>query len=627
MKNNLLLKSGLVLALGMAGAYAQDFCSNAQHSGQKVTISSNQVGKIGDIGYELWDENGHGGSATFYSDGSMECDITGAKDYLCRAGLSLGSTQTYKELGGDMIAEFKLVKSNAQNVGYSYIGIYGWMEGVSGAPSNLVEYYVIDNTLANDMPGSWIGNERKGTITVDGGTYTVYRNTRTGPAIKTSGNVQFYQYFSVRNSPRDCGTINISEHMRQWEKMGMTMGKLYEAKVLGEAGNVNGEVRGGHMDFPHAKVYVSKGPASSASTPTSSTAVAKSSSSQGGGTVSTNIDACKDQMGHEGSGKVDNGRDNQSATGKVGESPYHYEIWYQGGSNSMTSYDNGTFTAKWSGTNDFLARVGFKYNEDKTHDELGPIDAYFNWKKSGNAGGYNYIGIYGWTVDPLVEYYIVDDWFSEPGPNLLGQKKGEFTVDGATYEVYQNQRVNAPSIKGNQTFPQYFSKRKGARQCGHIDITAHFKKWESLGMKMGKMYEAKVLVEAGGGSGSFDVTYFKMTDKAHPLATPVESSASVESSATVGRSSNSHGGRSSNSHGGTSSAVGPTSSTEALPTDIRSLTYGGSFQVFDMQGKYLGKVEVTEGASLKEAVATKFNAAGVYMVKQGSRISTVRVNR
>ena len=245
-----IILKGCVLSLGLiAGAYAQDFCSNAQHSGQKVTITSNQTGKIGDIGYELWDENGHGGSATFYSDGSMDCTITGAKDYLCRAGLSLGSTKTYKELGGDMIAEFKLVKSGASNVGYSYIGIYGWMEGVSGAPSNLVEYYVIDNTLANDMPGSWIGNERKGNITVDGGNYTVYRNTRTGPAIGTSGNKTFYQYFSVRDKPRDCGTINISEHMRQWEKLGMTMGRLYEAKVLGEAGNVNGQVNGGHMDF------------------------------------------------------------------------------------------------------------------------------------------------------------------------------------------------------------------------------------------------------------------------------------------------------------------------------------------------------------------------------------------
>jgi Glycosyl hydrolases family 11. len=250
MKIRIIGASALCIAFAASAAFAQDFCSNAQHSGDKVTISSNQVGKIGDIGYELWDENGSGGNATFYSDGSMDCNITSAKDYLCRAGLSLGSDKTYKELGGDMIAEFKLIKNSGQNVQYSYIGVYGWMEGVPGTPSNLVEYYVIDNTLSQSMPGDWIGNEKKGTIQVDGGTYTVYRHTRTGAAIKTNGNATFYQYFSVRSSPRDCGSINISEHMRQWEKMGLTMGKLYEAKVLGEAGNTSSNVTGGKMDFP-----------------------------------------------------------------------------------------------------------------------------------------------------------------------------------------------------------------------------------------------------------------------------------------------------------------------------------------------------------------------------------------
>ena len=608
-------KMGLALAM-VSGAYAQDFCSNAQHSGQKVTISSNQTGKIGDIGYELWDENGHGGSATFYSDGSMECNITGAKDYLCRAGLSLGSNKTYKELGGDMVAEFKLVKSNAQNVGYSYIGIYGWMEQVSGAPSNLVEYYVIDNTLANDMPGSWIGNERKGTITVDGGTYTVYRNTRTGPAIKTSGNVTFYQYFSVRDKPRDCGTINISEHMRQWEKMGMTMGKLYEAKVLGEAGNVNGEVRGGHMDFPHAKVYISSEVPKSSS---SATVNPGSSSSKGSSAVSGTIDACKDKMGHEGSSKTTQGQNNSSVTGNIGSTPYHYEIWYQGGNNSMTYYDNGTYKASWSNTGDFLARVGFKYNEDKTYEQLGPIDAYFNWSKQGSAGGYNYIGIYGWTVDPLVEYYIVDDWFNKPGANLLGQRKGEFTVDGDTYEIWQNTRVNKPSIKGDQTFPQYFSVRKSSRSCGHIDITAHFKKWESLGMRMGKMYEAKVLVEAGGGTGSFDVTYFKMTDAKHPLPQAVVSSSSVvkSSSSAAVKSSSSRGswnwGRSS-------------SSTDALPFMTQALaTMDGQFMVFDMQGRTLGAIDVPAGSTVASAIKAKFKNAGIYLVKQGKSFLRVKV--
>ena len=371
------------------------------------------------------------------------------------------------------------------------------------------------------------------------------------------------------------------------------------------------------------------------------------------------IDACKDEMGHEGNGKVDNGRDNQSATGNVGSSPYHYEIWYQGGNNSMTSYDNGTFKASWGGTNDFLARVGFKYDEKSTYEEVGPIDAYFKWNKSGSAGGYNYIGIYGWTVDPLVEYYIVDDWYNKPG-NYLGQKKGEITVDGDTYDIHENTRVQQPSIKGTSTFPQFFSVRRNSRNCGHIDITAHFKKWESLGMKMGKMYEAKVLVEAGGGSGSFDVTYFKMTDKKHPLESAVSSSSEApassaeapKSSATAPKSS-----ATSSASGPKSSATTPASSSvvassgsntpasssdvfavvtgssssgvgpDALPADVKTFGMAGTYQVFDMQGKFLGKVELMAGSSLKEVVGAKFGRSSMYMVKRGGYAKMIAVER
>ena len=373
------------------------------------------------------------------------------------------------------------------------------------------------------------------------------------------------------------------------------------------------------------------------------------------------IDACKDEMGHgSGQGQTDRGRDGQSATGNVGSSPYHYEIWYQGGNNTMTSYDNGTFKASWSGTNDFLARVGFKYDEKSTYEEVGPIEAYFKWNKSGSAGGYNYIGIYGWTVDPLVEYYIVDDWFNKPGQNLLNQRKGEFTVDGDTYEIWQNQRVQQPSIKGTSTFPQYFSVRRSSRNCGHIDITAHFKKWEELGMKMGKMYEAKVLVEAGGGSGSFDVTYFKMTDKKHPLEEAVSSSseapassaeapksssdkapASSSDKAPASSSDKAPASSSDNAPVSSSSAAGPASSSilvadvgassssaiQALPEEAKLFGLAGTYQVFDMQGKFLGKVELKDGSTLKDAVGSKFPHSAIYMVKRGSVAKIISVER
>ena len=220
-----------------------------------------------------------------------------------------------------------------------------------------------------------------------------------------------------------------------------------------------------------------------------------------------------DEMGHVGSGKTDRGRDNNSVTFNVGNTGWRGEIWFQGGNNSMTYYDNGTFKATWNGTNDCIMDLGYYYGLSSNVDPKDmQYDCYFRHSKTGSGGGYNYIGLYGWTVEPLVEFYIVDDWFTKPGANLLGQKQGEFTVDGDIYEIYMNQRVNVPSIIGLQTFPQYFSVRTTARQSGHINASAHFDKFESLGMQLGKMYELTYFFEVGGGSGSLDCTYLFMSD-------------------------------------------------------------------------------------------------------------------
>ncbi len=610
MKNLLkMAKAGVVLAFGlcMANAFAADACNdNMGHTGNGSQVSGNRVGSINGTpwGFEQWYQGGNA-SMTYYSNGTFKANWSGSSDYLTRVGYQYngnGISHKTKKFAVD----YKYTKSGSAQ--YGYIGIYGWTKNPE------TEYYIVDDWFSK--PSEQYIGEKFGEITVDGAKYTIHAFLRQQEPSK-SGTSTFVQFFSVRETPRQCGHIDISAHFNKWDELftgqnkqlrgskgggsaQLKFGNVTEVMLMTEAGgNATGSVDYTYFDMTdNAKDNPT--PTSSASTPKSSSAVASSSSKKSGGSTSATIDACKDQMGHEGTGKQDRGQNNQSATGKVGNSPYHYEIWYQGGNNTMTSYDNGTFTASWNGTNDFLARVGFKYNEDKSYEELGPIDAYFNWKKQGSAGGYNYIGIYGWTVDPLVEYYIVDDWFNKPGANLLGQRKGEFTVDGDTYEIWQNTRVQQPSIKGTSTFPQFFSVRKSARSCGHIDITAHFKKWEELNMKMGKMYEAKVLVEAGGGSGSFDVTYFKMFDKAHPLPAPEPESSSSEppkSSAATATSS---------------------SSTDALHMVQRVQFTSGNFQVFDMQGRFLGNMKVDANASVNEALKANFKSAGIYMVKQGN---------
>ena len=257
----------VIIAFGMGlsvAAFAQDFCSSAKHTGESKKVNGNEVSSYNGVGYELWYDRATSGSLTIYEDGSMSCSFQSAGDYLCRAGLSFDSDKKYNELGGDMLA----------------VGVYGWMEEVSKSPSKLVEYYVVDNWLTGWRPGDWVASNKMGDYTIDGAKYSVYWGEHTGPAIKTKGNTTFLQYFSIRETARDCGVINISAHMRQWEKLGMEMGKLYEAKVLGEAGSMSNGVSG-TADFPHIKVYV-KGEEvpSSSSVALSSSSVGSSSSSE-----------------------------------------------------------------------------------------------------------------------------------------------------------------------------------------------------------------------------------------------------------------------------------------------------------------------------------------------------------
>jgi hypothetical protein len=189
-------------------------------------------------------------------------------------------------------------------------------------------------------------------------------------------------------------------------------------------------------------------------------------------------------------------------------------LWYTGGSGCMTTYDqlSGAFRAQWNNPSDFLARIGFWFDETQSFEQLGEIGADMAFTRQGSAGGFSFIGIYGWTVTPLVEYYIVEDSFGNgPAQPFNTQLRGNFTVDGARYNVYSGDRRNQPSIVGTANFTQILSVRQNPRQCGHVSISEHFRQWERMGMNLGLMKEAKVLVEAGGGNGSITFTHANVT--------------------------------------------------------------------------------------------------------------------
>ncbi|MDR2575469.1 MAG: glycoside hydrolase family 11 protein [Treponema sp.] len=223
-------------------------------------------------------------------------------------------------------------------------------------------------------------------------------------------------------------------------------------------------------------------------------------------------------------------------------SPYGYEMWTEGGNNNKLIWfgpnqgGGAAFRAEWNNPNDFLGRVGYFWNQGKPFTDYKNIYCDFNYTRSGRstAGNYSYIGIYGWSRNPsaakeeekLIEYYIVDDWFgnssqSDTSPmgtgTTGGSEVGSYTLDGATYKVIKNVRVNKPSIDGDKTFTQFFSIRQTLRKTGTISVTKHFQEWDKLNMKLGSnMYECKFLVEAGGGTGWLEFTYLKFSQEENP---------------------------------------------------------------------------------------------------------------
>ena len=192
-----------------------------------------------------------------------------------------------------------------------------------------------------------------------------------------------------------------------------------------------------------------------------------------------------------------------------------WTIWSNGmKAGTITTYATPAFSAAWNDSGDFLARVGLQWNATKTYDQLGTITAQFAAKKNGTGGTYSYIGIYGWSVSPCVEWYIVDDSYNKmpvnPGSTT---NMGTAMIDGGTYTLYKRTTNGTGGSKcGSQaTWDQYYSIRQTARSCGQISISEHFAKWSAANMPLGKMDQAQILVEVGGGEGSVDFSTANVT--------------------------------------------------------------------------------------------------------------------
>lgn len=188
-------------------------------------------------------------------------------------------------------------------------------------------------------------------------------------------------------------------------------------------------------------------------------------------------------------------------TGPVG----YFSYWWTDGAANAT-YTNGSggiYTIAWSNnTGQFVGGKGWN---------PGTSTRVINYSGLYKPDGNSYLSIYGWTRNPLIEYYIVES-YGTINPSSFGTKKGSVTCDGADYDISQVTRANQPSIDGTRTFLQFWSVRNpkktpGGSISGTITLSCHFNAWRSLGMLTGSSHAYQIVATWGyGPSGTSTIS-------------------------------------------------------------------------------------------------------------------------
>jgi endo-1,4-beta-xylanase len=190
-----------------------------------------------------------------------------------------------------------------------------------------------------------------------------------------------------------------------------------------------------------------------------------------------------------------------------GHDGFFFTFWKDGGEACMTLDGRGRYGTHYdlSGRKNLVAGKGWRTGSATRR--VGYRAARFD------AGSNSYLTLYGWSVDPLIEYYVVDNWgasFKPPGEGAA--VLGTVTTDGGTYEIFRTTRTQKPSIRGTQTFDQFWSVRTERRPLGAdavITFADHVAAWRELGMELGTMDYQVMATEGFGSVGGSDIAVWE----------------------------------------------------------------------------------------------------------------------
>lgn len=179
---------------------------------------------------------------------------------------------------------------------------------------------------------------------------------------------------------------------------------------------------------------------------------------------------------------------------------YFWSLWTddRGGWVDYQNGSGGNYSVSWDYDGNFTCGKGWSSGSNSR------IVGYNVGVHNHNGGGV--FGYYGWSRNPLMEYYVNERWGS--GRPDGGTRVGSVSSDGGNYDIYTAMRYNAPSIDGTQTFRQIYSTRTSENSTGSnhtITFANHYNAWRNAGYQLGSdMSPAAILLtEAYGGSDGY----------------------------------------------------------------------------------------------------------------------------
>ncbi|KAI9034752.1 glycoside hydrolase family 11 protein [Aspergillus affinis] len=180
----------------------------------------------------------------------------------------------------------------------------------------------------------------------------------------------------------------------------------------------------------------------------------------------------------------------------VNSAGFYYSLYNDNGAGAKyTEYDgSGQFQVTWDVSSEFLGGKGYRGGDPRS----------LTWDGSFSAEGDYTLAVYGWTTDPVTEWYVVESHGTgTPGNgNILGQVNS----DGGVYDVYMIPYRDVPEIYGVTDFNQLWSVRREDRSTGTVDVSAHFDGWKQLNLEPGNPVFQMVTAEGFSGTGTLDFT-------------------------------------------------------------------------------------------------------------------------